>query len=262
MGNLIIKNLNYGRFEKLNFSVLSKEFVTIIGPNKSGKTSLFRCITGFDMTNNVINCDNIILNETSISLYLQKVGIIPRIDKYSFNFEKVIDELNFPLENLSLKKNIRNMRIKKYLDYFDMNNIVNKKIKDLTNLEKQRLLIVLAFLHEPCVVIANNALDIFPISEKKKLIIIIKKIIMDNNMAFINFTNNLEGISLGDRIVILNNYTISQDFIFDESIDDDIFIKNNIELPFIFDLSNKLKLYGLINHRYSTMKEMVNDIWK
>ena len=42
---------------------------------------------------------------------------------------------------------------------------------------------------------------------------------------------------------------------------DNIFTDHNIELPFLVDLSLKLKMYNLINKEYSDMKEMVDDIW-
>ena len=35
-----------------------------------------------------------------------------------------------------------------------------------------------------------------------------------------------------------------------------------IEIPFIVDLSSKLKLYGLIDDIYFDEETLVNDIWK
>ena len=36
---------------------------------------------------------------------------------------------------------------------------------------------------------------------------------------------------------------------------------NNLEIPFMVDLSIKLKMYNLIDKEYSSMKAMVDDLW-
>ena len=43
---LEITNLSYSKFNNLNISFDSGNFYTIIGPNNSGKTTLFNALTG------------------------------------------------------------------------------------------------------------------------------------------------------------------------------------------------------------------------
>ena len=43
--------------------------------------------------------------------------------------------------------------------------------------------------------------------------------------------------------------------------DENLFIKNDIELPFIINLSYKLKAYELIDKLIYTTDEMVEEIW-
>ena len=42
---------------------------------------------------------------------------------------------------------------------------------------------------------------------------------------------------------------------------DKLFYDHNLEIPFMIDLSIKLKMYNLIDKKYSNMKAMVDDIW-
>jgi hypothetical protein len=44
--------------------------------------------------------------------------------------------------------------------------------------------------------------------------------------------------------------------------EDKIFSRIGVEVPFMIDLSIKLKLYGLIDHIIIDMDEMVNKLWK
>ena len=41
-----------------------------------------------------------------------------------------------------------------------------------------------------------------------------------------------------------------------------LFVKNNIELPFMSDLSNKIMSYELIDRPIYEMDEMVDEIWQ
>ena len=41
-----------------------------------------------------------------------------------------------------------------------------------------------------------------------------------------------------------------------------LFVKNDIELPFMSDLSNKIIAYELINRSIYNMNEMVDEIWQ
>ena len=44
--------------------------------------------------------------------------------------------------------------------------------------------------------------------------------------------------------------------------DENLLTKKGIKLPFIIDLSHKLKLYNLINEVVFDMDEMVDKIWQ
>ena len=43
---------------------------------------------------------------------------------------------------------------------------------------------------------------------------------------------------------------------------DQLLKENNIELPFMVDLSNKLKFYGLLENNILDINEMVETLWK
>ena len=43
---------------------------------------------------------------------------------------------------------------------------------------------------------------------------------------------------------------------------DKILNRIGLDMPFIIDLSSKLRLYGLIDELYVDMDKLVNDIWE
>ena len=62
---------------------------------------------------------------------------------------------------------------------------------------------------------------------------------------------------------LLNNYQIIKEGTKEEILEDEELLNNaHIEVPFMVDLSNKLKMYSLINKTYYDMEELVDSLWK
>ena len=156
-----IKNLNYDYFENINLVFNKKCFYSVVGSNNSGKTTLFKLISGLIITNNSIVCNGIYLNRDNLNNYIQNIGIVERVNKDSFIYQKVLDEMRFPLYNLGYSKKSIDDRINKVLEEFNMNSIKNQNINDLNYYEKTKLLIMLSLLHKPSVLLLDNVLSVF-----------------------------------------------------------------------------------------------------
>ena len=259
---LTINNLNYQNFHNVNLSFDNGKLYFIVGGNKSGKTTLFRIIASLIPTNNIVNCNNLLLNNDNRNLYIKRIGIVEKVNKYSFNYLKVKDEMLSPLLNLGKDISFAKKRIRDLLRLFEFDYILSKKINELNIIEKQKLLVILSLLHKPKVLLMDNILEVFNKRERKKIINVLKKIIDRDNMLVINFTSNLEDIVYSDKIVILANFKIISETTYNEIYcNDKLFYENNLEIPFKFDIVNKLKMYNLIKKDYNNMKELVDDIW-
>lgn len=259
---LEVNNLCYDKFQNINISFDYQKFYSIVGDNKSGKTTFFRLITGLIPTNNCVCCDNVYLNENNRVNYIKKIGVVLRVNKNAFIYKTVRDEMIFPLYNLGYhKKNIYS-QINKVLDIFNRKDLLDKKICELNYEDKQLLLIMISLLHNPKILVFDGSLDIFSRENKKMIIKVLLKIIKSDNITVINFTSCLDEAIYSDEIILLSKYQIIQNYQISEVyLNDKLFYEHNLEIPFIIDLSNKLKLYNLIEKDYSDMKEMVDDLW-
>ena len=106
---LDIKNLNYGYFKNINMSFQRGFFYHIAGCNNSGKTTLFKLITGIIKSNNLIICNGVLI--TDRENYIKQIGVVSRVNKFSFKHKKVIDELLYPLINLNISRSYALKRI-------------------------------------------------------------------------------------------------------------------------------------------------------
>ena len=257
---LEIINLNYHDFNNIYLSFNKGTFYSIIGANASGKTTLFRLISGITLTTNNISCDNVYLNK-NIESYIKKIGIVERVNDNSFIYQKVYDEMTYPLYNLGLSKKKRDSRIIETLNKFNLNSFIDKNINELNTHERQLLLIMISLLHKPKVLLLDSVLNIFTKNEKEDLIKVLNSFIQEG-LTVINFTSNLSEACFSEKLILLSNFKILGEYTKEDIYKDDkLFYQNGLEIPFITDLSIKLKMYGVINKNYNDVKEMVNDIW-
>ena len=254
-------DLSYNKFNNINLSFESSNYYLIVGSNNSGKTILFKLLSSFISTKNMIICNDVYLNNNSLFEYIVNLGIVERVTKNSFLYQNVIDEMIYPLYNLGYSKRKIDKRINEILELFNETKFRDKKINDLDYLEKQKLLIMISLLHKPKILLLDSVLEVFPHKEKNEILNIINKLINDG-LTVIEFSVSLENIIYANKIILLDNYKIVGEYLPNKVYEDDkVFYDHGLEIPFITDLSIKLKMYDVINKEYFNTKEMVDDIW-
>ena len=239
--------------DNLNLEV-KDEFITIYGNNGSGKSSLVNVLMGLSNFSGNIFIDDIAFNKDTLDMMEKKIGFLLKDYDDVIIAETVFDEIAFPLENLGqtkdhIKKEVD--EISKKIGIFDL---LEKDPHELS-LEKRNLVcLAAALVSKPDILVIDNMLSEFDLR--------ITKLIKDLKMTIINFTSNSEDCLYGDRIVVLDKGKIVLDNKKEDFFEDADKVKKYMKLPFIVDLSNRLKFYDLIDKIYFDEKELVNALWK
>lgn len=258
---LEINNLDFDKFKDLNLVFNKETFYSIVGGNNSGKTTLFKLITGMIPSNNRIICGGIYLNSHNIYQYIQNIGIVERISGHDFIYQKVKDEMMYPLYNLGYSKKRIVARINEVIDLFDV-DFLDKNINELNRYEREILLVMIALLHKPKVLLLDNIFSLLATDETEKLLKVLKTFITREKITIINFSSTLNEVLASDKIILLSDFKILGEYELNDIYQDDqLFYQSGLEIPFIIDLSVKLKMYDLIDKNYTNVKEMVDDIW-
>lgn len=229
-------------FKNLNISIEKNKTTCISGSNSCGKTTLMRILNREVITNSDIKINNININDYTIQEYTSLVQtIIP--------LEIVFDEDTLEKE-LKNKNDLKGLRIK---------SILNKNIKELTPKEIVLSQIAIALDNNPSILILDNILIYFNDKEKEDLFKFLKK----QKITIIYTTINLKDSLYSDYLYIIGNKKIVLEGEPLKVLEkDNIINKAGLNIPFMVDLSVKLKDYDLLDSIELDKEGMVDLLWK
>lgn len=269
MANILeIKNLNYkyGKttiFKDFNLSVKEASYISIAGNNTSGKTTLIKLISGFLPNDNTIMIGYSYVDMKRIHDHSKDLGVVLGNDLNNFLFEDVYKEMAFPLENLNNEIELIEKRILEISSLFKINKLLDKKTSDLTNSEKQILLIAISLLHNPKILLLDNAFSMMDRKTKQDVKKTLKEYQIKNKLTIIQATTDLEDTIDTDYLYIMNDGDIILE---GEPLtvlkEDTILNRLGLSLPFMVDLSLKLEFYELLDGIEVDINRMVNTLWK
>lgn len=251
-----IRGLNYGIIENLNLNIYDNKITIITGKNNSGKTTLLKCIAGILNYKGEIYIDEekaLIMNK-NIGLYLGNINL-----QDGTVFSNIIE----PLNNLSIDITESKKSVYKILKKLDIENLANKNIQELSYNQKRIVAFCKSVIHSPNTILLDNPLDDIDIYYRTKIIEYLFELKNKNKITIILSTSKSDDIMLGDYIVILNNGKVVANGNRNNILkQENIFIKNGVNLPFVVELSHKLKSYKLIEKIIYDNKKLVDEIWK
>jgi len=234
MDNIIeIKDLSFKYndlyiFKNLNLNIKKNTFLTIMGPSSTGKTTLCNLIC-----NKLDNKGSIRINGT--------VGLVNKK-----NYNCLVEEI---ISNKDIIKSLK------------LNNILSCNFEDLNNEEQALVEIGEVLSNTYNIIIIDNVLNKLNKDNFNRVIKLLNKLNKDG-ITIINITNNIEESLFSKELLILNNQIIIYDDIFKVYEQEKLLKENNIEIPFMVSLSNKLKYYNLLDDTVLDIDKMVNILWK
>lgn len=251
INDLTIEFNNKKIYDNLNLYIKESSFISIIGPTGSGKSLLAKIIMGKVNDTGAIKIskenrgDFLCLSDDCSNLLICKT---------------VIENLHF---SLRMSKEIyKEEDLSKIINDYDIKKLINRDIKTLSTSEKQLIGLICVLIIKPRVLIIDEILSNIANDKKEKILMEFKKL-NKKGMTIINFTQDSELLLEGSHIALLNHGKI---LLYEEVKnafnDDKIYIDNNIELPFVIEMSIKLKYYDVVDKIYFNIKELVNDLWK
>lgn len=255
-------NINYKINNKyilknIDFMVNKPSFISIIGRNTSGKTTLIKLLDSEIITNNNIKLNDIQINKYNLEKIYSKISIIKSYNEF---FSKtVIEEI---LQNKRDASIYEINKVKMLLDEFNLLDLEKEAVVNLSYAENQIIALIKAIVNNPKIIFLDNAFSKLDKDKRDELYKYLNNYAKENNITIVSTTNNIEDIKYSDRVILLKNGSIKFDGSYDDLFTNIDLTKEGFKLPFEMELSKKLMLYELIDKEYNNIDDIVGELCK
>ncbi len=214
MSKIVIKNLekSYGNNKVItdfNIDINNGEFIVLVGPSGCGKSTLLRMISGLEkidqgeifLDEKLIN--NLIPSKREIAMVFQSYALYPHMTVY--------ENMSFGLKMEKIQKDEIQEKVTEAANTLQIQDLLQRKPKQLSGGQKQRVAIGRAITRNPKLFLFDEPLSNLDAALRSEMRVEISKLHKKINSNIIYVTHDqIEAMTLADRIVILNKGNIEQ----------------------------------------------------
>ena len=200
-GNEIIHNLD--------LEVKKGEFISLLGPSGCGKSTLLKSIAGLnDLTEGRIilfdkEIQNIVTEKRGTVIVFQDLRLFPHLS--------VEKNIAFAMNLKKIGKREQKEIVRKLLKDVQLEGFENRKIKELSGGQMQRIALARALAAEPNILLLDEPFSGLDEKLREEMGQLIKKLQIENNMTMILVTHDKnEALQLSDRIALMMHGDIIQ----------------------------------------------------
>ncbi len=214
MAEVIVKNL-YKRFGDLdavnhiNFDIKDGEFVFLLGPSGCGKSTTLRMIAGLEMpTSGTIeiggrNVTFLEPKDRDIGMVFERYALYPHLSVY--------DNLAYPLRIRKTPAAEMDRKIKEIAKLLEMDLLLDRMPSQLSGGQMQRVAIGRMLVREAAVFLMDEPISHLDAKLRAHMRIELKRLQREVNSTTLFVSHDqLEAMTMGDRIVVMNQGEIQQ----------------------------------------------------
>ena len=214
MAKVIIKNLRkvFGKVIALqNFSleIEDGEFVVLVGPSGCGKTTALRMVAGLeDIDEGEIYIGDQLVNDLppkdrNVAMVFQNYALYPHMTVYR--------NIAFGLKLRKLPINEIQQRVNKAAKILGIDQLLNRKPKQLSGGQMQRVALGRAIVRDPNVFLFDEPLSNLDAKLRAQMREELVKLHQELRATMIYVTHDqVEAMTMGDRIVVMKDGLIQQ----------------------------------------------------
>lgn len=195
--------------DSISFDANDGELIVLLGPTGSGKSQVLRLIAGLDE----VNDGEISINDEVVN------GLQPKDRNVAVVFKNYqLDTTKNVYENLAFSLKLRkfsaeeiNVRVREIARVLNLTEVLNRKPKVLTSLERQRVSLARAIVRNPNVCLLDDVLSGLDETLSKCVRSDMMKIAYRMKQTLIYATRDqIDAMTLGDKIAVMNEGKIEQ----------------------------------------------------
>lgn len=214
MTTLSIRNLTkkYGHLtalEDFSLEISSGEFMVLLGPSGCGKTTVLRCIAGLtDITSGEIYIGSELVNkfppkDRDVAMVFQNYSLYPHMNVYN--------NIAFPLKMRKVHKDKINESVHKIARLLNIDNLLDRKPKEISGGQMQRVALGRALVREPKIFLMDEPLSNLDAKLRTEMRVEIKKLQEKVGVTTLYITHDqAEAMSMADNVGIMDSGKLLQ----------------------------------------------------
>ena len=250
--------------EDVSFVINKGEWITIVGHNGSGKSTMAKLMSGLLMPQQgEIRIKREILTEENIWDIRSQIGIVFQNPDNQFVGATVQDDVAFSLENNGVPHEEMVKRVHNALRQVKMENFINHEPHHLSGGQKQRVAIAGALAMHPQILILDEATSMLDPQGREEVLTIVEALRKEIGLTVLAITHDLEEALLADRIIFMNAGKKYAEGTPEEifALGDDL-VQFGLDMPFAMKMTKLLQAQGVhLVGQHMTEEELVNDLW-
>ena len=195
--------------ENLSLSIPAREFVVFLGPSGCGKSTLLRMIAGLESVDegeiaiNGERIDHLPPGKRGVAMVFQSYALYPHMT--------VRQNMAFGLENVGVAKATIAARVADAARMLEIGHLLDRKPGQLSGGQRQRVAIGRAVVKEPDAFLFDEPLSNLDAALRARTRIELAQLHQRLRSTMIFVTHDqVEAMTLADRIVVMNNRRIEQ----------------------------------------------------
>jgi len=202
----------YGEHQVLfdcNLEITDNEFVVMVGPSGSGKTTLLRIIAGLEeISGGDLYFDNSRMNDIDVgdrdvAMVFQNYGLYPHMSVY--------DNMAFGLKRRKISRANIDHRVRDAAEMLNITPYLSRKPRQLSGGQRQRVALGRAIVREPRVFLLDEPLSNLDAHLRVQMRAEILRVHRAVTATAVYVTHDqIEAMTMGDRIVVMNAGRIQQ----------------------------------------------------
>lgn len=196
----------YGKrqaLDNVSFSIPPGRFAVLLGLNGAGKTTLFSLVSHlFATRSGHIHVFGHDINRKPGDA-LRRLGIVFQARTLDLDLS-VHQNLSYHASLHGIASREANQRINHLLQSIDMSDRLNEKARSLSGGQIRRVEIVRALLHEPSLLLLDEATVGLDIKSRAAILADIRKLVQENGISVLWATHLIDEVSHADQIIVLD----------------------------------------------------------
>jgi len=214
MATVQLKNVRkqFGEHEVIHgidLAIRDHEFIAFVGPSGSGKSTLLRMIAGLeDVTEGEVLIDSRPVQDVpparrGLAMVFQSYALYPHMT--------VAENMSFSLRLAGVPKDERDEKVRAAARILGMEPLLERKPRQLSGGQLQRVAIGRAMVRQPKAFLLDEPLSNLDAALQAQMRLELVRLHRELNTTMIYVTHDqLEAMTMADRIVVLNNGRVEQ----------------------------------------------------